>query len=104
MALLVQNGRSAARFSLLLILAALGSAEWIPPGIGVNYGGSAYSSKPLNPAAAARIIQDRKIPMVKVSPLANAKKNSQLWICGKCCMCTCRMLTRSLVIDPLSGN
>jgi hypothetical protein len=76
MALLtMQDGRLAARVFLLLLLAALGSAEWIPPGIGVNYGGSPYSSKPLDPAAAAKMIQDRKIPMVKVSPLAHRKED-----------------------------
>ncbi|GAQ90957.1 O-Glycosyl hydrolases family 17 protein [Klebsormidium nitens] len=35
----------------LLLLASMAAAEWIPPGIGFNYGGSAYSSKPISHAS-----------------------------------------------------
>lgn len=44
------------------------SFAWTPPGIGVNYGRTEYSSAPLSLNAVAKIITDNRIPMIKVSP------------------------------------
>lgn len=65
----------------LLLLASVAAAEWIPPGIGFNYGGSAYSSNPLSQAAVAKIIRDRKIPMVKASSPAYLLNKLLAFLC-----------------------